>query len=183
MKTAKCPICGNEIKSREGVMPFKNRLAHKRCLKGIMKASEDVEPKPTVDNEAVLSIALPTTEAEYNDKKQLLSYIETLTGRKPTAKVYRLVEDYAKKYGFTFKGMLQGLQYYFEVLEQPVEGDCVGILPYIYEDAVMYMNDYEGAMVANASIKPQQLNDLYPTIRVQVKQKTSVPDLIDISKL
>ena len=183
MRTAKCPICGNDIKPREDVVPFKNRVAHKRCLKGIVKASEKSETKLKVEEDKPIVLSLPTTEAEYKDKKALLEYIETLTSKKATAKVYRLIEDYAKKYNFTFKGMLQGLQYYFEVLEQPIESDCVGILPYIYEEAQVYMNSYEQAVSANNGITQDKLIKSYPTTKIKIRRSDLTPDLIDISKL
>lgn len=183
MKTAKCPICGNEIKPREDVTPFKNRMAHKRCLKGIIKASDKSDTKLKVETDMPITLAIPTTEAEYKEKKALLEYIKLLTGRKPTAKIYRLLEDYVKKYGFTFKGMLQGLQYYFEVLEQPIESDCVGILPYIYEEAQTYMSVYEQTVLANDKITYDKLNKLYPTAKIRLKQTDTAPELIDISKL
>lgn len=196
MKQKTCSVCGELITEVDETMKYKNRIVHKKCFDNAMKAlvkekkaaikkpstskTKDDTKKTTAN---VSKLSIPVTEAEYREKRMVISYVEKLTGERATAKTYKLLEDYSKKYGFTFVGMLRGLQYYFEVLEHSPEGDCVGILPYIYDEAQKYMDNLEEAMHVNDSITAKELKQMYPVHKVQITKKKNDVNLIDISGL
>ena len=182
----KCPICGQWIQETDATVPFKNRVAHETCLTNAIrvpatgnrakKVPPKLQPKPT-------TVSIPVTEIEYKEKRAVIEYLEKLTNTKPTAKTYKLLEDYSKKYKFSFPGMLKGLQYYFEVLDNPVEGDCIGIIPYIYDEAQEYMEHIEESAVANDKFTSNEIEAMYPTVKVQIVRKEDKPKLIDIASL
>ena len=79
--------------------------------------------------------------------------------------------------------MLRGLQYYFEVLDNPVEGDCIGIIPYIYDEAQEWMNRIQESADINDKFTSNEIEAMYPTIKVQVVRKKEELKLIDIASL
>lgn len=184
-----CPICQRSITIDEETLPYKNRTAHKVCLTNILKPSalgseqKNKKTKHTSIPDKQCRISVPVTEEEYKDKRAVISYLEQLTGSKPTAKIYKLLEDYSKKYKFTFSGMLRGLQYYYEVLDHSPEGDCIGIVPYIYDEAQDYMLHLEEVQAANNNVTSAELASMYPTEKIRISRKRDVPSLIDISSI
>ena len=46
-----------------------------------------------------------------------------------------MVDNYIKKYNFTYLGMYQALVYFYEIKENPCSEDCVGIIPYCYDES------------------------------------------------
>lgn len=185
----KCPICGRFIENMEDAVPMKSRYAHKTCLNNAVIHASDTEKKkatkkcvPPKDCKQI-AVSIPVSEAEYKEKRAVLDYIEKLTNNKPNAKVYKLLEDYSKKYRFSFTGMLNGLQYYFEVLDNPVEGDCIGIIPYVYDEAQEYMERIKESADANDKFTSKEIEAMYPAVKVRVVRKKEELELIDIASL
>jgi hypothetical protein len=189
MGVKKCPICGQVIQETDDTIPFKSRTAHRRCLNNVVHAQETEKKKPPKKIppkshiEIQPTVSIPVSEAEYKEKRAVIEYIEQLTNTKATAKTYKLLEDYSKKYKFSFQGMLKGLQYYFEVLEHPIEGDCIGIIPYIYDEAQEYMGHIEESAQANKKFTSEDIEAMYPFVKVQITRKKDKPQLIDIASL
>ena len=184
-----CPMCKGAILPTDIIVPFKGRKAHKRCFDTYIAQASRQEKKPkkkdntSKETNDIPKISIPVSEAEYKEKKAVVEYIEQLTNQRATAKVYKLLEDYSKKYNFTYIGMLRGLQYFYEALENSPEGDCVGILPYIYEEAQAYMDKIDEAANNNRSVTSKELNQMYPKVKLKIKKKEETPSLIDIGSI
>ncbi len=74
------------------------------------------------------------------DRLALTDYIQYLYGTFPT-KVTKQMEEY-KKQGMTYKGQELSLRYWYETLEHKFdEGQGIGIIPYIYDDAKRFFLD------------------------------------------
>lgn len=186
MSKATCPICGNVILPIDDVVSFKRRKAHRKCLNNIgIRASGQEKNKLNATKKTSIppKLSVPVSEAEYKEKRAVVEYVEQLTQMKATAKIYKLLEDYCKKYKFTYVGMLRGLQYYYEALENTPEGDCIGIIPYIYDEAQEYMNRIDKAASFNDKVTAKELKEMYPKVKYTVKKKKESLDLIDISSI
>lgn len=175
----RCPFCGNEIEEGEKALPYKNRCAHVTCLDEFeeslkAKMEEKAKRRKTrtkeinEPSESVSDVPTPVSEGEYADKKEVYKYIEKLTKEKPTGKDYALISKYKNDYGFTYKGMLNALIYYYEALEKQSEGSTIGVIPYVYKDAQEYMERWERAKRHNDAITPEELRRYYTPIKVVI---------------
>lgn len=189
-----CAICGQEITDESQMMPHKNRFVHARCFESVTSISEKLvknqrvatekkkQTKPRVPKDNS-QIARPVSDQEYKEKQELYAYIENLTKTAMTVKAYKNIDDYVKKYNFTYAGILAAMRYYYDMLDNPVVGDGVGIIPYIYEEAQVYMNELEEVAKKNAAITSNELAQMYqPRVVHIVKPSAEVKGLIDLSK-
>lgn len=187
MARRKCKICGNWIEDNSDSVPYKSGYAHTKCFNLAIKIvttekskklqNKTTKPKPQKELKEGL------TEEEYQDKKRLCDYIRKQTDADVTIKAYKLMEDYIKKYKITHKQMLQDLKYYFEITGHPVDGDLIGIIPYIHDEAQKYYTDID-TMQNNCKEKIKELNDFYPEVSVQIlKTESKTQPQIDISSL
>lgn len=119
----KCFYCGKtfDLNQEEGVKVNSRRYAHKYCV------------------EAQGENALK----ELKDKDEFYQYCSQVLGKDYNyIKTSKLVEKYRADYGFTYSGMRRTLQYHYEVKKNKYkEGDSVGIIPYVYEEAKKYYRD------------------------------------------
>ena len=186
MAKRKCQICGEWIEDKNDSVPYKKGYCHTKCFNVAMKvvtakkskevAAKAKTPKPQKELKDGLS------EEEYAQKKHLCDYLRGLTGKDLPVKIYKLIEDYCKKYKMTFTQIEGDLRYFYEVKENEVEGDAIGIVPYIHTEAQEY---YESLHNAYASYKeagniPDMFSD--EKIKVQVDLSVEKPQ-IDLSKL
>ena len=156
--------------------PYKTRFAHAKCLEQIIENASvkkaetakkrKAEREKVKKEKAMLSQPTPvtptsTSEEEYTEKQEVYKFIEKITGSKPTGKDYGLISKYKRDYGFTYKGMLNALIYYFEGLEKQSDSGCSSIIPYVYEDAQEFMRKWEEAKSYNESIPPEKLRRYY----------------------
>lgn len=187
MARRKCKICGNWIEDNSDSVPYKSGYAHTKCFNLAIKIvttekskklqNKTTKPKPQKELKEGL------TEEEYQDKKRLCDYIRKETGCDVPIKVYKLMDDYIKKYKLTHKQMLQDLRYYFEIMNHPIEGDLIGIIPYIHDEAQKYYSEIYN-MQDKCKEKIKELEKFYPEKTVKVyKQKPDLKPQIDISSL
>lgn len=186
-----CVICGKEITDDKAV-PYKGRFAHELCFKRAMKLVKVDKDKQleTKTKEKKIKISKPKaelkdalSEEEYQDKQNFFAMLRELIKQDNlSAKIYKITEDYIKKYSFTYKGMTNTLAYYFQTLEKPVEGDCIGIIPYYYTEAQKICEHTELSRQINRELLDKD-EIKYNVKIVHIIPKTIDDDLIDISKI
>ncbi|MCQ2148566.1 MAG: hypothetical protein MJZ16_13800 [Bacteroidales bacterium] len=185
-----CIIWNKPIVDTEQTGPYKGRSAHKSCFTSMTslirkdkKEKVKEEAKPAVKELKTSKPKVRVTEEQYQAKMQVIAFLEKLTGETAKAKTYKLTEDYCAKYGFDYNGILDALQYFYEYLDNPPQGDCIGIVPYIYDEAQAYMSWLRGAEAENSLVNADEIMDMYPQKRVTVKKRKAAADLIDISAI
>lgn len=74
---------------------------------------------------------------EKNDRENLYKYIcEIFRIDFPTGLMAKQIKTYSTEQGYKYKGMELALKYFFDTLgNRPQEGQGIGIIPYVYEDA------------------------------------------------
>lgn len=72
-----------------------------------------------------------------HDRKELIEYICKIYHiEAPTGLILKQIKDYQEQYKYKIKGMLLALKYFHETLgNQARDGDGIGIIPFIYEEA------------------------------------------------
>lgn len=192
-----CPLCGKPIEETDESVPYKNRVAHRRCFQNLASVAQKQRKADSKDRKAEQKektkaqrkektkesrVVLEVSEEEYKEKKAVLEYLERLSGQPATAKVYQLLKNFSSKYRFSYQGMLETLEYYYEVLDNPPKGDCIGIIPYYYDEARKYMEKFQGYQHVNDNVTAHDLSGMYKETIVKIKHKEP-EGLIDLSSL
>ena len=201
MGKRKCPICNNllgyEIDDKEHVVPYKNRYAHTTCFNNMLKLTNKEKKKELAEKAAsskkkkakpvvIDSIRDGLTEEEFQNKKMFFNTLrELLKTEELEAKVYKVAEDYIRKYKFDYAGMKGTLDYYYGVLGKEIYGDCIGIIPYKYSEAQAYYQKVKEVEETNNELLKgvKNISDLYRTQVIKVKPKEKVIKQIDISEI
>ena len=191
MGKRKCVICDKWIESNNDSIPYKDRYAHVECFNIQMKILADnkkqtiekkkTDKKSTSSPKSVEERKLGLTEEEFQSKKKYYDYIKSLlkVDRLP-AKVYKLSDDYIKKYNFDYEKMYKALYYYYSLKEHGIKDDCIGILPYCYDEAQFYYEEQEKIKQINHDI---DVNNLYKCSTVKIRPPKAKVNLIDISTI
>ena len=192
-----CPLCGKPIEETDESVPYKNRVAHRRCFLNLAAVAQKQKKAESKDREAERKekakakqeekakeshVVLEVSEEEYKEKKAVLEYLEQLSGQPATAKVYQLLKNYATKYKFSYQGILETLEYYYEVLDNLPKGDCIGIIPYYYDEARKYMEKFRTYQHINDKVTAHDLSGMYKETIVKIKHKEP-EGLIDLSSI
>lgn len=116
-KEYSCPYCKNTVYANEAIKKG-TRYYHSECIEN--KRIEEEEKS--------------TAASHY---KELIAYIcELYATDAPTGMILKQIKDYQEQYNYKTKGMELALRYFYETLDNKVrEGDGIGIIPYVYEDA------------------------------------------------
>ena len=191
MGKRKCAICGEWIDDNSESVPYKKRYAHLKCFNVAMQVvvseksrgektsvkTKEVKTRPQKEVKAGLS------EEEYLEKKQLCDYLRKCLNTDITIKIYKLMEDYIKKYKVSYHEIYETLYWYYSIENNPVQGDMIGIFPYIYDEAKKKMAVIENAQ-KDCTGKINDMQKMYqekvltaPDIRERVIEQ------IDISKI
>lgn len=189
MAKRKCVICGEYIENNDESVPYKNRYAHIKCFNVAMKVVTAEKNKRTTSNEADTKrkpqkeLKEGLSEEEYQEKKKLCDYIREKTKKDITVKIYKLIDDYRKKYKLSYLDMYETLFWYFSIEENPIEGDMVGLIPYIFDEAKEQLNTMKAAQ-KSCQEKLERLSTMYPqkTIKSPVIGERKI-DQIDISMI
>lgn len=109
-KKVKCPYCESYLEKEEAVS-YKKRYYHEDCF-----------------NE---------WEQQKEHRKALIEYICELHNLEaPTGMMVKQIKDFQDDYSYKLKGIELALRYFYETLDNRVrEGDGIGIVPYVYEEA------------------------------------------------
>lgn len=175
MSKRKCVICSNWIEKGDETVPYKNRLAHVQCFNSMMKmavksnsekkAAKSKKTKKINPKSTVLGDCL--TEEESKQKRSLISYIEELFGEKANAKTYTQIKNLMRDYPyFTYVGLEQSIRFFYEIKENPITNQGLGIVPYVYDQAQEYFKNLGEVQSHNASIS--NINELYAHKKVRI---------------
>lgn len=190
MPKRKCVICGKYIENNEDSVPYKNRYAHTNCFNIAIKVAttnktEKAKSKaaPVSKPNAQKELKEGLSEEEYQEKKKLCDYIREQTKKDLTIKIYKLIEDYKKKYKLSYEDMYRTLYWYFTTQGHPVEGDMVGIIPYAYDEAKTSTEKIQ-ELQKDCQNKMAHMQEFYPdkTISSPIIGGRKI-DQIDISKI
>lgn len=138
----KCTVCGKQF-DRDKVQAVKvsaRRYAHYSC-------------KP--DGELV-PLANPVDE----DLLKLEAYIEDLLGKDYNhAKVKKQIKDFKNDYDYSYSGMLKTLVWFYDIKGNPKEkaNGGIGIIPFVYKDALNYYYSLYLARIANEKVGSYKL--------------------------
>jgi molybdopterin converting factor small subunit len=130
-RQVKCPYC--EIKlDKDEAYEYKKRYYHANCFE--------------------------TWRSEVEQRKELLDYICKLYSiDAPTGMMTKQIKDYQQEYNYKLKGMELALRYFYETLDNKVrEGDGIGIIPFVYEEA---KNHYVKQMKISESLSNIKKNE------------------------
>ena len=141
---------------------------------------KDVTPKKSGKSKKLPKIEVGdcVTGEEAIDKKQYFEKLQELTGGPCNAKMIKLSEDYQKRYKWEWSGMYECLVYVFELTERAVIGDCVGLLPYYYDEARRFY-----ASRLKEQNKDIVFNEYYPAKEIKIKRPKSTMPFIDITEI
>ncbi len=145
-----CPIC-KQIVNKKEAFQYKNKYYHDECFNSLSKQTtkfEKSKQKQKIE-QAKIEIKQEThiiesnlTDEDILAKEKVINYIKQLLEvKKLNVKIYKLLKDFYNTYNFSYEGMFTALEYFYEVMSNPVVQDCVGIIPYIYDDAQKYKQD------------------------------------------
>lgn len=173
MGKRKCVICSNWIENGEETVPYKNRLAHVQCFNSMMKmavksnsqkkATKSKRPKKINPKE----IGECLTEEESRQKRSLINYVEKVFGEKANAKTYTQIKNLMRDYPyFTYVGLEQSIKFFYEIKENPITNQGMGIVPYVYDQAQEYFKTLGEVQSHNASIS--NVNELYAHKKVRI---------------
>lgn len=190
MAKRKCAICNEYIENNEESVPYKKRYAHLKCFNVAMQvvstkprvkseSKKETTPKKPVQKE----IKAGLTEAEYKEKKKLCDYLRDKLKKDLSIKIYKLIDDYIKKYKVTYSDIYETLHWYYSIEANPVEGDMIGIFPYIYDEAKTELERIKNAQSVCETNIPNMC-DMYPTKTIKAPDiKDRVIKQIDISRI
>ena len=155
-----CVKCGKRF-DRDKVpchpsLSKKNRFEHDECPSEETK-DEVTKDGDITDNEVIAStdFVLSSPPKVDTSKKEFADKLTSFFGRN-TARAWQQAEKYRRELGYTYKGMAQALEYFYEIKENSIEKSCggIGIVPYIYQEAIdFYKQIEEDRQRAVASLK------------------------------
>lgn len=185
----KCVICGEYIDNNSESVPYKGRHAHASCFNVAMKVVatekraklDKTVKKPKTKPQKELKEGL--SEEEFQSKKKLCDFIRINTHEDLSIKIYKLIDDYRKKYKLTYENMYDDLYWYFEIEKNPVNGDMIGLIPYIHDEAQRYYRIIRNAQ-KDCMDKISHINEMYPEKKIGIikKSKVNLPQ-IDMAQL
>jgi hypothetical protein len=76
-------------------------------------------------------------QSETQHRKELIEYICVLYKIEiPTGMILKQIKNFTEEYKYKYKGIELALRYFYETLDnKPRQGDGIGIVPYVYDDA------------------------------------------------
>lgn len=146
----KCKYCGKEFDRDkiECVLVSAKRYAHIECHNNYLN----------------------NRTQEEKDQEALENYIMFLF-KEPfvNARIKKQLKEYKKEYNFTDSGMLKSLKWWFEIKGNSIEkaNGGLGILPYIYKDALQYYYALYLAQIANQEKDISQYINKSKTIEIK----------------
>ncbi|TWJ43133.1 hypothetical protein CHCC20441_3884 [Bacillus licheniformis] len=119
-------------------------------------------------------------EAEH--RKELIKYIcELYKIDAPTGMMLKQIKEFQEEYKYKLKGIKLTLRYFHETLGNPVrEGDGLGIVPFIYEEAKA---DYLQKKAIEESVEEAKKHKQKESIVIIKKQNRKNIKIVDISTL
>ncbi|WP_310876978.1 hypothetical protein [Priestia megaterium] len=154
-RKVKCPHCEKMMEKEEAVSHQK-RYYHEACLRDKQKS---VEHRKEL--------------AEYICK---LHRIDALTGM-----MRKQIKEFEEEYKYKLKGIELALRYFYETLDNPLrEGDGLGIVPFVYEDAKKHYMNKQKVKKSMNNLKEEMVTEKRVKIKspkLQVQQKLQKIDM------
>lgn len=109
-RQVKCPYCETKL-DKEDAVEYKRKYYHQECFE--------------------------TWRNEAETRNELIDYICNLYKiDAPTGMILSQIKKFQEELNYKYKGMELALKYFYETLDnKPREGDGVGIIPFVYEEA------------------------------------------------
>lgn len=149
----KCKICGEYITTESDAVEYKSGYVHSKCFSISLKAiqenrQEKIKGKQSKATSKAGSVKIPKqglTEEEYREKVEFFDYLKTVIGEdKLPAKMYVIADRLMNTYKeFTFSGMKNTLEYCEKFQRKLLGDDCLGLIPYYYNEAQNWSRDFE----------------------------------------
>lgn len=132
VRMVKCKYCGIQFdrNAEPAVEVSARRYAHKACIEKHQAA-------------------IPQDEQDY---AALETYIKKLFKEDNiNVRIRKQIKDFRQEYNYTYSGMLKTLYWWYEIKGNSIENaqGGIGIIPYIYEDALKYYYSLYLAKIAN----------------------------------
>lgn len=132
----KCTVCGKRF-NRDKIQAVKTsaaRYAHYTCF-----PEGELVPLEEVDKELV----------------ELEEYIQKLLGEDYNrARVNKQIKDFKENYDYSYSGMLKTLIWFYDIKGNSKEkaNGGIGIIPFVYQDALNYYYSLYLAQIANEQV-------------------------------
>ncbi|AYC51950.1 hypothetical protein EI976_05315 [Bacillus licheniformis] len=154
-RRVKCPYCETYL-DKDDAIPYKKRYYHQNCF--------------------------DTWKMEAVHRKELIKYIcELYKIDAPTGMMLKQIKEFQEEYKYKLKGIELALRYFHETLGNPVrEGDGLGIVPFIYEEAKA---DYLQKKAIEESVEEAKKHKQKESIVIIKKQNRKNIKIVDISTL
>ncbi|MCS4323966.1 hypothetical protein [Bacillus subtilis] len=154
-RQVKCPYCKTKL-DKDSAIPYKKRYYHEKCFN--------------------------TWKQETDHRKELIQYICNLYGlTSPTGMMLKQIKEYQEEYGYKLKGIELALRYFYETLDnQPREGDGIGIVPFVYDEAKRHYIRQKAIRKSAEDPKNHKREEITLVIKKGMRKKRG---LVDISTL
>ena len=152
----KCLYCSKVFDASQEpyTKPRANRYAHKSC-------DEQANANKT---------------QEEKDYEALVDYIKQLFGN-PNPRVWKQLKEYKDTYNYTYSGMLKTLIWWFDIKHNDIEkaNGGIGILPYVYDQALQYYYALYLAQIANENKDIEHLQTRVREFFIEEPQRVTKP--------
>ena len=138
-RMVKCKYCGIQFNrnAESFVEVGGRRYAHKECAEKYQQSISQEE----------------------RDYMELEKYIKKLFNKNVvSARIKKQIKDFKQEYNYTYSGMQKTLYWWFELKGGSIEkaNNGIGIVPFVYQDALDYFYRLYLAKIAN-DISPEQI--------------------------
>jgi len=143
-----CAKCGNAILSGQNVK-YRSKNYHAACLEEIKAAAKAKDQKKA-------SASMVRMDP---DRDELDSYVYSLYGLSCLSPLLnKQINDFHTQRGYSYKNILLSLRYFFDILPNNIpepESPSIGIVPYIYDEALAFWSLSNEANEYNKSVVVQ----------------------------
>lgn len=157
-RKVKCPYCEEQLYRREAIRHTNGRYYHEECYE--------------------------QNKGEADHYKELITYIceDLYKIKRPTGMMLMQIKRFREEFDYKYKGMELTLKYFYEVLGNKVrEGDGLGIIPYVYEDAT---NHYiQSLKIEESANDPSNYESKEIVVHIDTNKKKRKKGFIDIDSI
>ena len=177
----KCLYCNKIIQPDEEEVPIKTRYAHVTCHEIHIKSmregyniqkvekTEKEKTKKTKTPKRLEDVKEGLSEEEFQQKQVCMVYLKTLIeDGKIKAMHNALLQKYMEQYSLTYLTMYQVLFYIFTILNKPVKGNPIGLVPYYIDEALDYYQELAAIEERN---KDKDISKMYQRNEVHVSKR------------
>lgn len=148
----KCVYCGESFDaSVEEFEMIGRRYAHKKCF----DEAGGNSPYKTKQKKELTK--------EEQDLKDLKDYVKNLFKENySSARITKQIKQFKEEYNYTYSGILKTLIYWYDIKMNTLEKSKggIGIVPYIYQDALQYYYAIYLANEVNANVSFQKMEEV-----------------------